>query len=239
MKNLLAVLLTLVFSIGLLWSVDYVRKPNYELFQRQTVRVEFINVESSKRAVLCSGVYLGGRRILTAGHCAKLVEDPDSHLAAYIRPFNSKQRIYAEFVRVEKRRNERGMPISDIGLLRLDRPLRGVHAASVSCRVPKLGETLYAVGMPHGLPWTITKGTVTTRVPRIPENAGRWLQLDMTIIGGNSGGPVFDRDGNVVGIVSHTLTKALGAPTGHAYAVSSKILCEFLSETTLPEVSDV
>lgn len=227
-RTVVSVAISFVLMVGTLMGVDYVRKPNYELFQKQTVRIVFTNPDSQKAVALCSGVYIGDRSVITAGHCSNKVS---KNVVAYVYPFNSEEKIYAHVVRTELLRNERGLPVSDLGLLKLERDIRGVPPAPVSCRIPELGEELYAVGMPVGLYWTVTKGSLTTWVPRGNLEGGRWLQLDMTVVGGNSGGPVFDRDGNLVGIISHIRTMGfLGTPTGHAYGVSSREVCRFLNE---------
>lgn len=228
LKNTLAVVFTLILSASLLWTVDYARKPNYELFQQQTVRIYFVDSDSLKPISLCSGVYLGDRRVLTAGHCGVLIKD---NVKAYIKVLGREEKIFARAELVDWEREGRDIPTSDLALLRLESDLKGMSPARLSCRMPELGEELYVVGMPHGLGWTITKGSVTTWVPRGKVEPGRWIQLDVTSVRGNSGGPVFDRDGYLVGIISHGLTKGpFGAPIGHNYAMSGREICEFLEK---------
>ena len=62
----------------------------------------------------------------------------------------------------------------------------------------KIGDEVFAIGNPHGLTQTLTKGVVssTTRVFQ----SQRFIQTDAAINPGNSGGPLFNKDGLVVGI---------------------------------------
>lgn len=69
----------------------------------------------------------------------------------------------------------------------------------------QLGEWVYAIGHPQG--WNAKRGLVT-RVGRIIYSDRNTLQSDCTLIGGDSGGPLFDLDGYVIGIhsrVGHSL----------------------------------
>lgn len=63
-----------------------------------------------------------------------------------------------------------------------------------------VGQTVYAVGMPLGLAWTVTKGIVSQRV-RTGDGKVYW-QTDASINPGNSGGPLIDESGKLVGINS-------------------------------------
>ena len=62
----------------------------------------------------------------------------------------------------------------------------------------RAGEEVFAIGAPRKLPFTVSRGIVSY-VGRAMEGA-RYLQLDMAINDGNSGGPVFTRRGEVVPI---------------------------------------
>jgi len=63
----------------------------------------------------------------------------------------------------------------------------------------KLGQTVYVIGHPLGLKWTVTKGIISN-LKRGEEKEGYRFQTDATINFGSSGGPVINRAGNVVGI---------------------------------------
>ena len=70
------------------------------------------------------------------------------------------------------------------------------------------GEEVYAVGMPRKLPFTVSRGVVSF-VGREMDGA-RYLQVDMNINDGNSGGPVVSATGEVVGIMSFIYRRSQG-----------------------------
>jgi S1-C subfamily serine protease len=66
--------------------------------------------------------------------------------------------------------------------------------------IPKIGDTVYAIGSPVGLEKTVTQGIVSALGRRFLP-LGDVIQIDAAVNGGNSGGPVIDREGRLVGIV--------------------------------------
>lgn len=74
------------------------------------------------------------------------------------------------------------------------------------------GQIVYAVGTPHGLTRTVTRGIISNNRRYFQDNAGvrgyetgafnTWLQTDAAINPGNSGGPLVTEEGAVVGITS-------------------------------------
>ena len=66
---------------------------------------------------------------------------------------------------------------------------------------PRIGDWVLAVGNPFGLGGTVTAGIVSARGRDI--GAGPYddfIQIDAAVNRGNSGGPTFDVDGNVIGV---------------------------------------
>jgi S1-C subfamily serine protease len=172
----------------------------------------------------CSGVYLGEGKVLTAGHCNR--EDTE----VFIKTYNSDELHKAEWIKDRWNRGD-GIPVSDLGLLKTkDLP---IPVATVACDRLSVGTKVYAVGHPRNLLWTVTEGTVTTLVPRHKSVDGHWIQMDLTIDRGNSGGPVFDRFGNLVGIISHSMIAGRGRMSvinsPHSYAVSPDKVCGFIN----------
>ena len=66
--------------------------------------------------------------------------------------------------------------------------------------VPRIGDTVLAIGSPVGLDKTVTSGIVSAYGRRILQ-VGDVIQIDASINPGNSGGPVVDSEGRLVGIV--------------------------------------
>jgi S1-C subfamily serine protease len=65
----------------------------------------------------------------------------------------------------------------------------------------KEGETIYVIGHPEGLKYTLSTGIISRM-----ENST--LQISAPVSPGNSGGPVYDQQGNLLGVVSSTLDKS-------------------------------
>jgi S1-C subfamily serine protease len=66
--------------------------------------------------------------------------------------------------------------------------------------IPRVGETIYAIGSPVGLEKTVTSGIVSALGRRLLQ-IGDVIQIDAAVNHGNSGGPVVDTEGRLVGIV--------------------------------------
>lgn len=91
----------------------------------------------------------------------------------------------------------------DLAFLRVPARLPGLSGAGEE--EPLLGEDVYAIGFPDGMSErTVTRGVVSKREARLDEN--RYLQFDAPIYQGNSGGPVINRGGKILGLVAKGYT---------------------------------
>jgi S1-C subfamily serine protease len=87
----------------------------------------------------------------------------------------------------------------DLALIKTE--IESEYVFSVVDRViPKVGDTVLAMGSPVGLEKTVTSGIVSALGRRILQ-IGDVIQIDAAVNGGNSGGPVVDNEGRLVGIV--------------------------------------
>lgn len=82
-----------------------------------------------------------------------------------------------------------------------------------------VGEEVYAIGHPWGLAWTVSRG-ILSAVDRKPSESPKvLLQVDANIYQGNSGGPLFNTSGEVIGVNSLMMSRD-GGTYGFALPVS-------------------
>jgi serine protease Do len=87
---------------------------------------------------------------------------------------------------------------------------------------PRVGDWVIAVGNPYGLGGTVTAGIVSARGRDIGSGPyDDFIQIDAPVNKGNSGGPVFDENGNVVGV-----TTAIYSPSGGSVGIGFAIPAE-------------
>ncbi len=100
-------------------------------------------------------------------------------------------------------------PLTDLALLKIE--AAGLpYVKFGNSQAARVGDWAIAIGNPFGLGGTVTAGIVSA----VHRNIGsgqydRYIQTDASINQGNSGGPLFDLDGNVIGI-----NTAIFSPTG-------------------------
>ncbi|MFY8149887.1 MAG: trypsin-like peptidase domain-containing protein [Prochlorococcaceae cyanobacterium] len=87
-------------------------------------------------------------------------------------------------------------------------PLPPSGARLPAGRLPRMGETVYVIGHPLGLEYTLTQGIVGGLEREI--EGRRFLQIDAAINPGNSGGPLYDGQAELVGIIACTRLESEG-----------------------------
>jgi serine protease Do len=109
-------------------------------------------------------------------------------------------------------------PKTDIALIKIDGRTDFPHV-NLAEKAPRIGDWVLAVGNPFGLGGTVTAGIVSARGRDI--GAGPYddfIQIDAPVNKGNSGGPTFDVDGNVIG-VNTAIYSPSGGSVGIAFAI--------------------
>jgi serine protease Do len=105
---------------------------------------------------------------------------------------------------------------ADVSLLQLERVTAAMRVAQIGdSDAVQVGQQVMVVGAPYGLAYSMSVGWISARWPPntiFPDMPlAEFLQTTATINTGNSGGPVFDTAGEVVGIVSQNITKSGGS----------------------------
>ena len=92
-------------------------------------------------------------------------------------------------------------PLSDIAVLKIDSTEKFAAVKFGNSDEAKIGDWVIAIGNPFGLGGTVTSGIVSARNRDLGMNRYEdFIQTDASINVGNSGGPLFDMNGDVIGI---------------------------------------
>ena len=148
------------------------QNPSLTPLHRSTVLIEHDRGHGS-------GLILGPRRVLTAFH---VVQGEGLDVRFFSGEANAGSVIWSDV--------ERDLAIIDVAIP------DGHPLATLSCDQPEPGEHVMSVGHPIQSKWVLVGGYL----PNTSLIAGRYVSLGFPVGLGTSGGPVFDEDGEVVGI---------------------------------------
>jgi len=123
-------------------------------------------------------------------------------------------------------------PFADIALLQLARvPPGAVVATFGNSDLLEIGDQVFTIGAPYGANHSLAVGWVSARrqPSQVYEDATALevFQTDLNVFEGNSGGPLFDLQGHVVGIVTHVLSRE-GATGGPSFSVAGNVVKRLL-----------
>jgi len=132
----------------------------------------------------------------------------------------------------------------DLALLSVDLPPERSRPLTLSVALPEEGERVFAIGIPLRLEGSVSDGIVSA-VREVPD-IGRIVQITAPVSHGNSGSPLFNMRGQVIGIITVKVTNgqninlALGAPRVAALSRGQLVTFDQLAttnrSTTQPEV---
>ena len=140
-------------------------------------------------------------KVLTAAH---VVHGMDEIVVEFLDGTQVKARMIA------------AQPDADLAVIQVASvpPTAGVPTLADSDKV-RIGDPVMVVGAPYGLGYTLSVGHVSARhapftvYQEFP--MAEFFQTDATINTGNSGGPMFNQRGEVIGVVSHIISKSGGS----------------------------
>jgi serine protease Do len=107
-------------------------------------------------------------------------------------------------------------PAADLSLLQLEHVPPGVKSSPLAdSDTVQVGDPVIIVGAPYGLSYSLSAGLISARwAPNTVYKTmplAEFFQTTATINTGNSGGPMFELNGEVIGIVSHNISKSGGS----------------------------
>jgi serine protease Do len=120
---------------------------------------------------------------------------------------------------------------SDLAVLKIERPSPFPFVKFGDSSQARVGDWVIAIGNPFALGGTVTSGIVSA----VYRNTGsgsaydRYIQTDASINRGNSGGPLFDMQGNVIGI-NNAIFSPSGGSVGIGFAIPAEIAAPIVAK---------
>ncbi len=225
-KSFIAMLCTLALA----WSGALQASALGKVFKRVSGSVVVILTEEK---VLPPDTY-EGKKVSAQGLGSGVLISKDGKVLTAAHVVQTANTVKVEFPngKVVKTKVVSSEPPADVALLQLER----VPASAV---VAKLGDSdqvgvadqIFVVGAPYEISHTLTVGHISAR--RTPGTKtselglAEFFQTDAAVNQGNSGGPMFNLKGEVVGVVSYILTQS-GGFEGLGFAVTSNTAKQLL-----------
>ena len=213
-KFLLKTGITIVFAIGSLFlkAQDFselYEKVNPTVVTIKTTETVVTDGNIGESGGLGTGVIIDKEGlIITAAHVVESAEQ-------IVIKTHDGQVFFAEVVS--------SVTSADIALLKMRVIPKNISVATLGeSDSVKIGEQIMVIGTPYGLEHSLSIGHISGKQKRGVILAGRvmeFLQTDAAINQGNSGGPIFNTKGEVIGIVSSILTQS-GGFDGIGFAAS-------------------
>lgn len=123
-------------------------------------------------------------------------------------------------------------PLSDLALIKVD-GRSDFSYVKLADQPPRVGDWILTVGNPFGLKGTVTAGIVSAREREIPMGPTEgFIQIDAPINSGDSGGPSFNTEGDVIGVNSMIFSPS-GGPSGVAFAIPAATV-----KTVIPQLKE-
>ena len=167
---------------------------------------EFGTPQKRKASALGSGFIIDSKGIVvTNNHVIKGAED-------ILVRVNGDKEYKAKIIRAD--------PLSDIAVLQIESKDKFTPVEFGNSDKARIGDWVIAIGNPFGLGGTVTSGIISARNRAIGLTRYEdYIQTDASINQGNSGGPLFNMDGNVIGI--NTAILGQSGSIGIGFAIPS------------------
>lgn len=174
------------------------------------------------KGLICAGVYVGRNYILTAHHCAvpsAFTELDQTEAEAEEVPLNPLGQVVSFVNRTpwldsneEPRASDKisGVVIADddandLSLIKTDQA--SPTYVIVAGYDPVVSQAVFTIGHPSGLSYSYSKGYISNTSRSLGDDSPDYMQTNLSVWHGNSGGGLFDEQGRLVGICSAMLSR--------------------------------
>jgi serine protease Do len=188
--RIIPILVIFLFASSVAWSQQTTQTTLPELVKRVKPTVVAITTYDARDESLMtgSGFFVSHGQVVTNLHVVK------GATRAEIKTLDGKGRVYP--IKGALAVDEEG----DLALLSIDMPLERTRSIEFATALPDEGEPIFVIGNPLKLEGSVSDGIVSA-VREVP-NTGRIIQITAPISHGNSGSPVFNLQGQVLGVVT-------------------------------------
>lgn len=135
--------------------------------------------------------------------------------------FFSKERLPAKLIGTD--------PKTDIALLKVESPTPLPYVSFGDSDLMRVGDWVMAMGNPLGQGFSVSAGIVSARGRELQGAYDDFLQTDAAINKGNSGGPLFNMDGQVVGVNTAILSPT-GGSIGIGFSMASNVVTKVVDQ---------
>jgi 2-alkenal reductase len=194
-------------------------KANIELFRTAAPSVAYITTEQYRFNPFAGGIV--GQKGAGSG----FVWDTAGHIVTNFHVIEGAGTVFVALDSGEPRpaRVIGGAPEYDIAVVKLrDVPPNLTPLPIGVSKTLQVGQATYAIGNPFGLSRTLTTGIISALERKLPTAGGREvrgaIQTDAAVNPGNSGGPLIDSSGRLIGVTTAILSES-GASAGIGLAI--------------------
>jgi len=168
---------------------------------------EFNKPTERKATYLGSGFIIDKKGlVVTNNHVIQEAED-------IVVTFNDKTEYKAKVIGKD--------PYMDLAVLEIESKEKFIPASFGDSDKARVGDWVIAIGNPFGFGGTVTSGIISSKNRDIGGRYDDFIQTDASINLGNSGGPLFDLNGKVIGINTAIISPGSNGSIGIGFAIPS------------------
>ena len=220
----------LKLSIAIIFSliITNVSAQSYsKLFKKVDPTVVLIKVESKE--LVTDRATLTKQMVTTSGLGSGVVVKEDGSIMTANHVIADAENIIVEFANGEEvpANVVTGSKDADVALIKLVWIPKNMQVATLGdSKTTEIGERVIIIGAPYGLTHSLSTGVISGRhIEKDNKNdfvESEFFQTDAAINHGNSGGPMFNMKGEVIGLVSSILSES-GGFEGIGFAATSNV----------------